>query len=139
MPADEDKPYFEYGYERRLMDMACADYKNESQEATAIIVKKWWNNHKTKFRCQSSAFNIDNGNILKFAVVNGFKTFLETIVGTYNMDINFIDPADNRNVLDYVNDELKKSTCNLGEAHPKVKVLKGYKQFLIDLGGKPSN
>ena len=100
LAADYDKAYFEYGYEARLANMACADYKNESQEAVAAKISKWWNKYKTKFGCQSSAFNVDRGSVLKFAVVQGFKPFLETIVGTYGMDINFIDPADNRNVLD---------------------------------------
>jgi hypothetical protein len=60
------------------------------------------------------------------------------MVGTYGMDINFIDPIDKRNVLDYVNDELQGAISLQGVSHQKVKVLKEYKQLLEDMGCKPS-
>lgn len=33
---------------------------------------------------------------------------IETLVSTYDCDINFIDPADGLNLLDYINSEI---TC----------------------------
>ena len=137
-PTEADKPYFDYGYEKRLMNMAGADVTKESREACTEKISKWWDKYKTLFRCQSSSFDVEKGSILKFAVVQGFAPFLETIVGTYQMDINYIDPADNRNVLDYVNDELTKAIKSQGSAHPKVNVLKEYKELLEDLGCTPS-
>ena len=101
-------------------------------------ISKWWDKYKTLFCCQSSNFNVEKGGILKFAVVLGFAPFLETIVGTYQMDINYIDPADNGNVLDYVNDEILKTQLTQGFTHPKVKVLKQYKELLEDLGCNPT-
>lgn len=134
----EYSEYFEYGYEVRLMKLACADITTESREAVTEKISRFWDRYKQNFRCKSSSFNLDKGSVLKFAVELGFAPFLETIVGTYQMDINFIDPADGLNVLDYVNDELKKAIISQGSTHPKVKVLKEYKQLLEDLGGKPS-
>lgn len=137
-PSEDYKEYFDYDYERMLMNFAGADIKKESRESATAKIIEWWNKYKTMFYCQSSSFNLDYGNILKFAVSKGFAPFLETIVGTYQMDINFIDPADNRNVLDYVNDELKKTISLQGPNHQQVKILKEYKELLEDLGGKPS-
>ncbi len=137
-PAEQDKEDFEYGFEKRLMNMAGANIPKDSREAATDKISKWWNKYKTLFRCYSISFNIENGSILKYSVIWGFKPFLENIVGLYNMDINFIDPADNRSLFDYVNDEIKDAIKELGERHPRVKVLKDYKTFIEELGGKPS-
>jgi len=137
-PVGDNRLYFDYNYETRLMNMAGADVIKETREAAAEKISKWWNKYKTLFRSQSSTFNIENGSVLKFAVAKGFAPFLETIVGTYQMDINFIDPADNRNVLDYVNDEILSTTKTQGADHAQVRILKEYKELLEDLGGKPS-
>ncbi len=137
-PTNADKEYFSYGYEKRLMDLSCADVSKEPREVAAEKVSKMWSKYNKNFRCQSSTFNVEKGSVLKFAVVQGFAPFLETIVGTYQMDINFVDPADNKNVLDYVNAELKKALATEGPNHPRVKVLKEYKELLQDLGAIPS-
>ena len=137
-PTATDKEYFEYGFEKRLMDFAGANITKKSRESTTAKISKWWDKYKTLFRCNSSTFNVEKGSILKFAIVQGFEPFLETIVGTYQMDINYIDPADNRNVLDYVNDELAKTIKTQGATHPKVNILKEYKQLLENLGCTPS-
>lgn len=137
-PAGDNRSYFDYNYETRLMNMAGADVIKESREAATEKISKWWYKYKTLFFSQSSSFNLEKGSVLKFAVAKGFAPFLETIVGTYQMDINFIDPADNRNVLDYVNDEILTTTKTQGADHAQVRILKEYKQLLLDLGGKPS-
>ena len=137
-PTLEDRANFEFSYERRLMDMACVDLTKDSREVATEKISKWWDKYKTKFGCTSISFNISNGSILKFSVLMGFKPFIAKIVGTYEMDINFIDPADNRNLWDYVNDELKEATKNLGAGHSRVEYLKQYQILIEEYGGRSS-
>ena len=120
------------------MDLAGADVTKESRESCTEKISKWWNKYKTLVYCRSSTFDVTFGNVLKFAVVQDFAPFLETIVGTYQMDINFIDPWDNRNVLDYVNDNLAITIKIQSSTHPQVKVLKENKELLENLGCTPS-
>jgi len=129
---------FDWAFETRILNMAGIAFKDAHTDASMKILNDFWNKYKTRFSHWSTSFNIENGNILKFAITQNFTPFLETIVSTYQLDINFIDPADNRNVVDYVNDELEIAITSQGATHPRVKVLKEYKQLLEDLGGKPS-
>ncbi len=137
-PTLADREHFDYGFEKRLMDFAGADVTKESRESATDKISRWWDKYKTLFRCNTMSFNLEYGSILKFAVAHGYAPFLETIVGTYQMDINYIDPVDNRNMLDYVNDDLQKAIKTQGETHSLVKVLKEYKELLENLGCTPS-
>jgi hypothetical protein len=137
-PIGNDLKFFDFAYEKRLMTLSCADIEKDGKEAATEKVGKMWTKYNKSFKCQSSAFNVEKGNILKFALTQNFTPFLETIVSTYNLDINFVDPADQRNLMDYVNDELKVAISVQGPTHPRVKVLKEYKELLEGLGATPS-
>ena len=69
--------------------------------------------------------------------MQSFPDFVETLVMNYGLDINFPDPVDNKNLLDYMNDEIDKLT-KAGISEQGIEVYRGYKQSLIRLGAKPS-
>ena len=137
-PTGKNAENFDWAFETRILDMAGIVFEDVHTDSSMKILNNFWNKYKTRFTFRSSEFNVENGNILKYAIVLNNTPFLETIVSTYQLDINFIDPKDNKNVIDYVNDELEVATKTQGSNHPRVKVLKEYRELLEDLGGKPS-
>ena len=113
-PTGNDLKFFDFAYEKRLMKLSCADVEKDGKEAATEKVGRMWNKHSKNFKCQSTSFNVPKGSVLKFALTQNFTPFLETIVSTYNLDINFIDPEDKRNLMDYLNDELQmEAHCEL--------------------------
>ena len=106
-------------------------------ETAKIKIQTWWNKYKTKCKCDSLGFNIPNGNLLKFSVSQSLPDVIDTMVSTYGLDINFKDPVDGKNVLDYVNDELIRFKSG-GISQESIKIYEDYRASLIKLGAKPS-
>ena len=63
--------------------------------------------------------------------------FIDTLVTNYGLDINFIDPADGKNVLDYLNDEIQRFKDS-GISKPSIKIYEEYRLSLIRLGARTS-
>lgn len=126
----------EYRYEQRLWEVACAVMGVDDLATAKIKIQKWWNKYKTKCKCDSLGFNVPNGNILKFSISQSMPDFMDTIVSTYGLDINFKDPADGKNVLDYLNDEIERFKKG-GISQPSIKIYEDYRVSLIKLGAKP--
>lgn len=127
----------EYVYEQRLWEVACAVMGVDDLETAKIKIQKWWNKYKTKCKCDSLGFNLPNGNLLKFSIAQSMPDFMDKIVSTYGLDINFKDPADGKNVLDYLNDEIEKYK-KTGVSQSSIKIYEDYRVSLIKLGAKPS-
>jgi hypothetical protein len=127
----------EYTYEKRWWDMAGAKMGIDNEETAKKKIQLWWDKYKTSCTFSTVGFNVENGNILKYAVCQSFLDFIETMVLNYDLDINFIDPADNRNLLDYVNDEIERLKHD-GVSKTSVEVYNRYRLKLIALGAKTS-
>lgn len=132
-PANEIE-YYEYNYEKRLLEMACVNIKVDNEETVKKKLQLFWNKYKKKFTCDSLSFSLSNGNILKFALAQNKPGIIETFV-SYGLDINFIDPADGLNLLDWIDAEIEqmKKRSNRGAS---IKVYEDYKAGVIGLGGK---
>jgi hypothetical protein len=117
--------------------LACAKIVVDNEETVKTKIQVWWNKYKSQCKCDSNTFNVPNGNILKFAISESQLDFIETLVLNYDLDINFIDPADNRNLLDYLNEELLKMQTN-GSSKSTIEIYGKYKENQISLGAKPS-
>ncbi|HEY8690633.1 MAG TPA: hypothetical protein VIM07_15455, partial [Chitinophagaceae bacterium] len=120
-----------------LWEVACAVMGVDDLETAKIKIQTWWNKYKTKCKCDSLGFNIPNGNLLKFSVSQSLPDVIDTMVSTYGLDINFKDPVDGKNVLDYVNDELIRFKSG-GISQESIKIYEDYRASLIKLGAKPS-
>ncbi len=134
---ETERKYYEYLYEKRLLQFACVDLKNDDEETILRKVKLFWNNYRTKCKCDAINFNIPNGNILKYSIAKNTFDFIETLVLDYELDINFADPADGKNLLDYVNDEIEKMKVQ-GASKSSIQVYEKYRDSLISIGAKPS-
>lgn len=140
------KTGFQYNYEKKLWDIARVDPNIDTIETARPKIQKFWNKYKHKFVCNEGSFPIPSGSLLKFAVHRNFKDLMETLVMSYNLDINFIDISDTgfyknpdgRNVIDYMDDEIKRINSSWEESYPNeyAKKLKEYRDSLIQLGAK---
>lgn len=127
--------YYEYMYEKRILELSCVNVRSDDEETVKRKVQKWWNKYKTKCKCDSLDFGLSNGNLLKFALSQNFPEVIETLSSTYGCDINFIDPVDGLNVLDYISKEISRLK-RLINSEFAVKLYEEYKASVIGLGGK---
>lgn len=136
VPSYENK-YFEYVFEKKLWQMAGVLMGIDNDETIKKKIQTWWSKYKKKCTCDSLTFNIPNGNILKYSISKNTTVFLETLVLNYDLDINFIDPVDGRNLLDYIIDEIEKMKIT-GVSKSSIGVFEKYRDSIISIGGKPS-
>ena len=127
--------YYEYAYEKRILQLACVNIGVDNEETIKRKVQIFWNKYKKNFKCDSVDFPIQNGNILKFAISQNMPEVVETLSDTYGLDINFIDPADGLNLLDYINWEIARMK-KLINSKGSIRVWEEYKAGVIGLGGK---
>ncbi len=127
----------EYTYEKHLWEFAGAKMGIDDLETAKKKIQLWWNQHKTKCKCDALGFNVPNGNVLKFSIAQSFPDFIDTLVSVYDLDINFIDPADGQNLLDYLNNEIEKME-KTGISKESIKIYEDYKLSLNRLGARPS-
>lgn len=130
--------FYEYSYEKRIWDLSCATPSKDSEDVAKLKIGKMWNKYKKDFKCDSLDFGLSNGNVLKYSLSQKMPEVIETLADTYGLDINFIDPKDNMNILDYVDAEIKKLNQQPNNA-ASLKVYNEYRTRLIDLGAKSSN
>lgn len=131
---EKEQEFYEYTYERRILQLACVNIGVDDEETTKRKLVLFWNKYKKNCKCDSVEFNVQNGNILKFAISQNMPTVIETLA-SYGLDINFIHPADGLNLLDYIIQQighLKKLLNSEGS----IKVYEEYKAGVIGLGGK---
>ena len=68
-----------------------------------------WNKYKTNFSCDSLGFNVPNGNVFKFTLNFNFADFIYYMGDNYNVDFMFIDPADGKTIVQYLDEEISKT------------------------------
>lgn len=132
-----DAKYYEFHYEKRIWDLSCADPHVDTEEVSKQKIGIMWNKYKKDFKCDSLEFNVQNGNLLKFSISQSMPEVIETLAITLGLDINFVDPADNKNVLDYVNFEITRLS-KLQNSAAVIKIYNEYRDEIIGLGAKPS-
>lgn len=99
-PASPDK----YSYQTKIRAAACV----EPEDDDALVrgkVQAFWNAHHAGLHCSQLGFSIENGHLLKLAIENNSKDFINDAVRKWQVDLNHVDAADGRTVLDYVVDE----------------------------------
>jgi len=133
LPEDPTNEIFEYMFEQRLFETAGGDIKLGLVESEKIKVRNFWDKNKLKLECTSS-----NGNALKLAIERSFFMLILHLADEYQLDLNFVDPSDNRNLLDYVNHEIKRIDPSDNKDNPATLKLRNYRHHLINKGAKPS-
>lgn len=103
--APEGSP-FTYQWEHQIHEAACA--LGDTKEVAAVKIQKMWQKlENTHLVCTQGNFEVDKGSILKYAVSLPNWRFLSKAVEKWKVNINKIDPSDNRTPLDYIENQMK--------------------------------
>ena len=101
-------PRIRYEYQRKILEGACVDIDRDPDEVVARKVAAMWARYDTRLTCNSPQFDLPNGMLAKFAVSSKFDQFVRDMA-KWKVDLNRIDPADGRTVLDYIKDTMDAS------------------------------
>lgn len=90
-----------YMYQRKILDAACVDIEKDSEEVIAQKIQKMWDASTYRLTCQAITFDVNAGNLLKYAVSTKFDEFIDDAIW-WKVNLNIVDKQDQRTVLDYV-------------------------------------
>ena len=121
---------FNYKYQRKFLEAACVDVNKDSEEVIAQKISKVWKENEDTLICNNTKFDVNNGNIIKFAANIKFDNFI-TDMALWKVNLNKVDKTDGRTVLDYIKDQIER---NKGLATEPV--LQGYYNQLKKAGAK---
>lgn len=94
---------FNYSFQEELWKISCTKPGTDILETARIKIQLMWNQNREYFRCYGYPTSIaTDKNVTKFSLETGFTTFLAEGVRKYQLDMNFIDPADGKTILDYI-------------------------------------
>lgn len=117
-------------YYRRIMEASCVDTTKDTEKTTQEKIKKMWAKFDSEMTCDNMQFDVTRGNYFKYAVATRFDEFLEN-VADWQVNLNKVDPSDNRTVLDYIKHHMEQNKGNSVE-----KKLKYYYDLLREAGAK---
>ena len=126
----EPQGKYKYLYQRRIFEAACVDVNKDSEEEIARKVSKVWKENEDQLICNNTAFEVGNGNIIKFAVNMTFDSFIFDMA-IWKVNLNKVDATDGRTVLDYVKYQMERAKGTSAE-----RVLSLYYSSLRRAGAK---
>lgn len=121
---------FEFLYQRKFHEAACIQ-DADTPEQQFSKYRQMWNEFKNakELHCTNMHFDVDQGNILKYAVAKKFEEFIYDAI-KWRLDLNWID-SDDQTLLDYVQRHLDRNKGNELEV-----IYKNYYYSLRKAGAK---
>ena len=107
LPQIDGGGFYEYSYQKLMYEGACIDIESMSEREINLKLRTWWDINKEYLKCDTIQVGVTNGSVLKYAAKANTWTFIDEAINA-GFDLNIIDESDNRTVLDYVKDEIKK-------------------------------
>nr|WP_315197477.1 hypothetical protein [uncultured Flavobacterium sp.] len=95
-----------FSYQEELWNISCATPGIDPLDIGRTKIQKMWIKYRQNFRCYGFPSTIATDmNILKFSLDTGFTSFIYEVVKKYKLDVNFIDPADGKTILDWIKEQ----------------------------------
>ena len=98
---DSNPEEYNYAVERKIYLAAGVNFKTDTVDSAKAKLQHLWINHQPLFLCTALNFSVPNGNILKYALEQRSYPILEDAMSRWKIDLNYIDPADCRTLLDF--------------------------------------
>ncbi len=135
-----DPTYASFSYQENLWRLACVDPAKDSKAEKARKIQCMWNKYRTLFRCYGYPTSIaSDANVIKFSMDTGFTPFIYESIRYNKLDMNFIDPADGKTPLDWMQERITW----IQNSHPvdvrKLEEYKRYYKLFRDNGAKHAN
>lgn len=128
--APDASPY-QYYYEMRIHEAACADPEKDSEEVVARKIRHMWSSLRSHLRCNTTDFEIPRGSVLKYAIRMKAFDLITQAAGAWRVELNWVDDSDGRTLLDYVEVEIARNAGNNVEP-----ILKNYYRILRNAGAR---
>jgi hypothetical protein len=130
-------PKFSYTYQEALWNISCANPQIDSFDVAKVKIQAMWNKYRVYFRCYNYPTSVaTDKNITKFSMDSGFSAFLIEMVKKYNLDLNFKDPADQKTILDFLQDQESYILRTPPVDYPKATEYNRIYKFLSSKGAK---
>jgi hypothetical protein len=97
IPDAEGFNYFKY--HDTFETLACAKGKSEAEIRTRV--QAMWSQNVKRIKCSLGGYNLHQHNFVKYAISMPFNEFISDLVETYQVDLNFKDPVDNKTPLEF--------------------------------------
>lgn len=120
-----------YEYQRIIINASCVDQTKDSPEIIQQKIQAMWSSQEEKLVCNNVMFEVKNGSVLKFAAAIGTYDFLDDAIRKWKVNLNRVDPVDNRTLLDYIEVLQARHKGNPEEAR-----LNAYHKRLVTAGAK---
>lgn len=133
MPKGCSLPQGMYAHEVILRSAAGVTAGDTPNQAMAKL-QRFWIENRANLKCSLLGISIRNGNVAKLAFERGSNIVIANFLRRWNLDMNFIDPADGKTVLDYVEAQLAES-----RGEPIEGVMQRNRDLLIRFGAKRAN
>lgn len=103
--ADEPEKGFTFAFEESLWRMSCAVPGEDTKEEATLKIQCMWKKYREKIRCyvHPTSIAVDK-NVTKLSLDINNTVFIYLLVRKYNLDMNFLDPSDNKTFLDFVSE-----------------------------------
>lgn len=122
-------------FEKSLKEISCVK-TSEGETTKKEKIQVMWAKYRDQFRCNTEGFNLKDGSVVKMSVASNFMPFLDGLVKDFEIDINFQDPADGKNVLDFTRDEIQRLKALGGQADRVAELEDIYKYLKTELNAK---
>lgn len=127
---------FSHKYQEVLWRISCADPQKDSLAVARIKIQCMWNKYRTQFRCRDVNATIPEGNVAKYSIDCGRTTFLTEAIKRYQLDMNFIDPADGETLMDFLQKQRKRFLEEIPTINSQVREYNRYYHLFKKSGAK---
>jgi hypothetical protein len=121
---------YTFHYEKLIYEAACVA-SSDTEEVRNDKTRRMWAANEDKLVCNRPRFDVQHGNVLKYAASVRFEDFLFDAAMMWKVDLNRVDPSDGRTVLDYVQKETERNKGTSVESK-----LRSYYDMLRSSGAK---
>lgn len=97
-------------YQQRVLDAACVT-ESDTAEQKSEKIRKAWTAFEGDLLCSGTQFDVTKGNIIKWGVSYQFDDFINDVI-KWKVNLNKVDEADGRTVLDYIKFHVDKNKDN---------------------------
>lgn len=108
----------QFHYQKIVFDAACAK-PSDPEHVAAEKIRRMWTKFEDRLTCNHVRFDVQNGNVLKYAASARFEDLLFDAAMIWKVDLNRVDISDGRTLLDYVSKEIDRNKGNAVEGKLK--------------------
>lgn len=106
---EEGENRFAFAFQHDLWELACAHPSYNSFEVAKVKIQIMWLKSRESFNGISYVSSLASGlNVVKLDAEMSVQRLIYEATRKYHLDMNFIDPADNKTLMDFIRDQINR-------------------------------